>query len=209
MSESTCCAWWGFSSKRGASAHERAAFSGRQLAGRTVSDALFIGPETVRQHPRLHEAAGIKGLEKLSCRSREPVPSQAQHDTIEAENAQILCMTAKAVCRSPQAPRQLHTGCDGPTAETNGVHLQKSRNASPKADAPQQQFTTCPLFHPSSGGIRHGPADGARHSASSACRVRGDDAPPHSGTEHLRTGELMRAGAYLSRQRAAAAGRCR
>jgi transposase len=63
-----------------------------------IAEALYIHAETVREHRRLYETAGIAGLEKLSYQGSEPALSAAQCEALKAELDGKLYMTAKEVC---------------------------------------------------------------------------------------------------------------
>lgn len=63
-----------------------------------VAEALFIDAETVREHRRLYETAGVGGLERLNYQGHEPALSEAQLATLKAELDEHLYTTAKAVC---------------------------------------------------------------------------------------------------------------
>ena len=63
-----------------------------------VADALFIDAETVREHRRLYETAGVAGLERLNYEGSDPALSEAQLDALKTELDDHLYMTAKEVC---------------------------------------------------------------------------------------------------------------
>lgn len=63
-----------------------------------IADALYIDPETVRQHHRLYKTAGIAGLERLAYQGSDPALSDTQIETLKAELDTHLYMTAKSVC---------------------------------------------------------------------------------------------------------------
>jgi hypothetical protein len=54
-------------------------------AAERVADAPFIDAETVREHRRLYETAGVAGLERLNYEGSDPALSEAQLDALEAE----------------------------------------------------------------------------------------------------------------------------
>jgi hypothetical protein len=59
---------------------------------------LFIDAETVREHRRLYQTAGVTGVERLNYEGSEPAPTPEQLKALEAERDTRLYMTAKAVC---------------------------------------------------------------------------------------------------------------
>ena len=63
-----------------------------------VADALFIDAETVREHRRLYETAGVAGLERLNYEGSEPALSEAQLAALKAELDAHLYMRSKEVC---------------------------------------------------------------------------------------------------------------
>ncbi len=63
-----------------------------------VAAVLFIDAETVREHRRLYETSGIKGLGLLHYEGGEPALSDEQRTTLGAELDARLYMTAEAVC---------------------------------------------------------------------------------------------------------------
>jgi transposase len=67
-------------------------------AAERVADVLFIDAETVREHRRLHETAGVAGLERLNDEGSDPALSEAQLDALKAELDAHLSMRAKEVC---------------------------------------------------------------------------------------------------------------
>ena len=67
-------------------------------AAERVADARFIDAETVREHRRSYEAAGVAGLERLNYESSDPALSEAQRDALKAELDPHLYMRAKEVC---------------------------------------------------------------------------------------------------------------
>jgi len=67
-------------------------------AAERVADALFIDAETVREHRRLYETAGVAGLERLNYEGSVPALSEAQLDALETDLDAHLYMRAKEVC---------------------------------------------------------------------------------------------------------------
>jgi transposase len=63
-----------------------------------VAAALFIDADTVREHRRLYQAAGISGVERLQYEGGEPALTPAQLTALSAELDARLYLTAKAVC---------------------------------------------------------------------------------------------------------------
>ena len=63
-----------------------------------VADALFIDAETVREHRRLYETAGVCGLERLHYEGSDPALNEAQLDALKTELDDHLYMRAKEVC---------------------------------------------------------------------------------------------------------------
>ena len=63
-----------------------------------VADALFIDAETVREHRRLYETAGVAGLERLNYEGSDPALSEAQLDALKTELDAQLYMRSKEVC---------------------------------------------------------------------------------------------------------------
>ena len=117
-----------------------------------IAAALFIEAETVREHRRLYEASGIKGLETLRYQVPEPALNTEQLRALDAELARHLYMTAKSVCNFvKQALDVAYT----PNAMTKllkriGYVYKKPKCVPAKADAVvQQQFheeTLLPLL---------------------------------------------------------------
>ncbi|MFL5254573.1 MAG: IS630 family transposase [Rhodopila sp.] len=108
-----------------------------------IAEALFIEAETVRQHRRLYETGGVKGLEMLRYQSPEPALSKPQLQALEAELDQTLYMTSKAVCHFVE--QELGVAYT-PNAMTRllkrlGYVYKKPKCVPAKADAAvQQQF---------------------------------------------------------------------
>lgn len=108
-----------------------------------IAEALFIDPETVRQHRHLYETAGIKGLETLRYQGPEPALDAGQIKALEAALEQTLYMTAKAVCHYVE---QAFAVSYTPNAMTKllkrlGYVYKKPKCVPAKADAAaQQQF---------------------------------------------------------------------
>jgi len=67
-------------------------------AAERVAEALFIDAETVREHRRLYQTAGVNGVGRLNYEGGEPSLSAAQLQALGAELDARLYMTAKAVC---------------------------------------------------------------------------------------------------------------
>lgn len=67
-----------------------------------IAEALYIDAETVREHRRLYEAAGVTGLERLAYQGHEPALTAEQCAALGAELSTRLYMTAKSVCRFVQ-----------------------------------------------------------------------------------------------------------
>jgi transposase len=63
-----------------------------------VAAALFIDAETVREHRRLYETAGVAGLERLNYEGSDPALSEAQLDVLKTELDAHLYMRSKEVC---------------------------------------------------------------------------------------------------------------
>ena len=62
-----------------------------------VAAALFIDAETVREHRRLYQSAGVAGLERLNYEGSDPALSAQQLALLEAELDAQLYMTAAAI----------------------------------------------------------------------------------------------------------------
>jgi transposase len=62
-----------------------------------VAEALFVDAETVRQHRRLYQTAGIAGLGRLKYEGSEPALTPEQLTAVGAELDATLYMTAAAV----------------------------------------------------------------------------------------------------------------
>jgi transposase len=117
-----------------------------------IAAALFIDAETVREHRRLYETSGLKGVETLRYQRPEPALSASQCAALEAELTATLYMTAKAVCGFVR--RQCGIAYT-PNAMTKGLKrlgyvYKKPKCVPAKADAErQQQFydeTLAPLL---------------------------------------------------------------
>ncbi len=67
-------------------------------AAERVAEALYIDTETVREHRRLYETAGVSGLERLAYVGGEPDLTAEQRTALAAELERRLYMTAKEVC---------------------------------------------------------------------------------------------------------------
>src|ERR1700761_5372393 len=110
-----------------------------------VAAALFIDVETVREHRRLYETAGVGGLERLNYQGSDPALSEVQLDALKAELDAHLYMTAKAVCDFVQRSFAV---AYTPNAMTKllkrlGFVYKKPKCVPAKADARvQEQFAT-------------------------------------------------------------------
>jgi transposase len=62
-----------------------------------VAEALYIDPETVREHRRLYQSAGIAGLERLRYEGSDPALAAEQLSKLAVELEAQLYMTAAAV----------------------------------------------------------------------------------------------------------------
>jgi transposase len=67
-------------------------------AAERIAAVLFIDAETVREHRRLYETAGVAGLERLNDEGSDPALSEAQLDALKTELDDHLYMTSKEVC---------------------------------------------------------------------------------------------------------------
>jgi transposase len=63
-----------------------------------VAAALFIDADTVREHRRLYQTAGVSGVERLKYEGGEPALTAEQLTALGAELDARLYITAKAVC---------------------------------------------------------------------------------------------------------------
>jgi transposase len=63
-----------------------------------VAEVLFIDADTVREHRRLYQTAGVSGVERLKYEGGEPALTPEQLTALGAELDARLYMTAKAVC---------------------------------------------------------------------------------------------------------------
>ena len=63
-----------------------------------VAEVLFIDADTVREHRRLYQTAGVSGVERLKYEGGEPALTPEQLTALGAELDVRLYMTAKAVC---------------------------------------------------------------------------------------------------------------
>jgi len=121
-------------------------------AAERVAEALFIDAETVREHRRLYETAGIAGLERLNYEGSDPALNEAQLGALKAEPDAHLYMRSKEVCDFVQR----RFGVDyTPNAMTKllkrlGFVYKKPKCVPAKADAvAQKQFakeTLLPLM---------------------------------------------------------------
>ena len=62
-----------------------------------VAEVLFIDAETVREHRRLYQSAGVAGVERLNYEGSDPALTPEQLTGLEAELDATLYMTAAAV----------------------------------------------------------------------------------------------------------------
>ena len=67
-------------------------------AAERVAEVLFIDAETVREHRRLYQTAGVSGVERLNYEGSEPALTPEQLQALGVELDARLYMTAKAVC---------------------------------------------------------------------------------------------------------------
>lgn len=121
-------------------------------AAERIAEALYIDAETVREHRRLYDSAGISGLERLAYVGAEPELSREQRAKLTAELESRLYMTSKEVCAfvarefgvdyTPNAMSKLLKRLD--------FVYKKPKRVPAKADAAvQQQFvqqTLAPLM---------------------------------------------------------------
>ncbi len=93
-----------------------------------VADALFIDPETVREHRRLYETAGVAGLERLNYEGSDPALSAAQLDALKTELDDHLYMRAKEVCAFVQRTFEVDYTANAidQAAEAAGFRLQEA-----------------------------------------------------------------------------------
>jgi len=63
-----------------------------------IAEALYIDADTVREHRRLYETAGITGLERLTYQGSDPALSAAQIEALKTELDTHLYMASKEVC---------------------------------------------------------------------------------------------------------------
>ena len=118
-----------------------------------IAAALYLDAETVREHRRLYETAGVAGLERLSYQGSDPALSEVELATLKAELDRHLYMTSKEVCGFVQRTfGKAYT----PNAMTKllkrlGYVYKKPKCVPAKADAAaQQRFhdeTLVPLMH--------------------------------------------------------------
>lgn len=117
-----------------------------------VAEVLFIDAETVREHRRLYQNAGVAGVLELKYEGGEPALNEAQREALKKELDNNLYMTAKAVCDFVQRTFEvIYT----PNAMTKllkrlGFVYKKPKCVPAKADAEvQEQFarqTLLPLM---------------------------------------------------------------
>jgi transposase len=67
-------------------------------AAEQVAAVLYIDADTVREHRRLYQTAGVPGIERLKYEGSEPALTPAQLSLLGAELDARLYMSAKAVC---------------------------------------------------------------------------------------------------------------
>lgn len=60
-------------------------------AAERVAEVLFIDAETVREHRRLYETAGVAGLERLNDEGSDPALAPEQLAKLEAEGSTPTC----------------------------------------------------------------------------------------------------------------------
>lgn len=63
-----------------------------------IAEALYLDADTVREHRRRYDSAGVAGLERLNYQGSEPALSVAQIAALKAELETHLYMTAAEVC---------------------------------------------------------------------------------------------------------------
>jgi transposase len=67
-------------------------------AAERVAAVLFIDAETVREHRRLYQVAGVAGVEQLKFQGSDPALSREQLKTLGAELDAALYASAKEIC---------------------------------------------------------------------------------------------------------------
>jgi transposase len=178
-------------------------------AAERVADVLFIDAETVREHRRLYQTAGVPGLELLNYEGSDPALSDVQLKALETELDTHLYMTTKEVCDfirrtfgvdyTPNAMTKLLKWLD--------YVYKKPKCVPAKADAAvQERFATETLLPHGAGECRpsavfrgrlHGPSgirlDQAR------CYARVEEQSWQRQREHQRGAELAGPGGGASR----------
>ena len=118
-------------------------------AAERIAEALYIDAETVREHLRLYQRAGVGGLEQLAYSGSEPALSAGQIAALRVELDTHLYMTAKEVCGFVE---QRFAVSYTPNAMSKllkrlGYVYKKPKCVPAKADAPAQQaFATATLL---------------------------------------------------------------
>ena len=67
-------------------------------AAERIAEALYTDADTVPEHHRLYETAGIAGLERLSYQGSEPALNDTGRAALKAELDRHLYMTTEEVC---------------------------------------------------------------------------------------------------------------
>lgn len=110
-----------------------------------IAEALFIDAETVHEHRRRYETAGVAGLERLNYQGSEPTLSVPQREALKAELEAHLYMTAKAVCGFVQRRFAVTYTANAMTKllKRLGFVYKKPKCVPAKADAAvQEKFAT-------------------------------------------------------------------
>jgi transposase len=121
-------------------------------AAERVADVLFIDAETVREHRRLYETAGVAGLERLNYEGSDPALSETQLGALGTELDAQLYMTSKEVCDFVQRTFEVDYTPNGMTKLLKRLDFvyKKPKCVPAKADAAvQEQFakqTLLPLM---------------------------------------------------------------
>jgi transposase len=114
-----------------------------------IAAALYIDADTVREHRRLYETAGITGLKRLTYHGSDPALSEAQIEALKTELDTHLYMASKEVCAFVQRTFGVTYT---PNAMTKllkrlGYVYKKPKCVPAKADAAvQQQFAAGTLL---------------------------------------------------------------
>ena len=106
-----------------------------------IAEALYIDPETVREHHRRYVEARVTGIERLAYAGREPELTAAQRAALSTKLSARLYMTAKEVC--PFVQTRFAVDCT-PNAMTKlqkrlGFVYKKPKCVPAKADAAVQR----------------------------------------------------------------------